>query len=194
MEEVFKQLAGNRKKAKNYFENTFDGNSFKEIELLPGASHTCIGNCQYFVLAYIGDILIESNLVSHTLEENQVLQFSQQDELKLINPYPADNIYFYVLEIPTETQDCFTIINTFEKSKFNTLEQITSYFYLGQFSGREKCEITIEHQNAFVFCVNGAFEVNERLLETKDALVLKNIQIVDFEALSEEAILLVFSF
>jgi quercetin 2,3-dioxygenase len=194
MEEVFIQLAANRLLDKTSLENTFEGHSFKEIELKPNTSINFLGRSQYWFLAFIGDVHVESNLILHTLEENQVLHVCQPDELKLINPYPEDTILFFVLEISTERQGCFSIIDSFEKSKFNTLEEITSNFHLGQFSGREKCELALMSPNAFVFCINGAFEVNERLLETKDALVLKNIQNVDFEALSEEAILLVFSF
>jgi len=40
--------------------------------------------------------------------------------------------------------------------------------------------------------INGAFEFQNRLLETRDSILLRDIKILEFEALSENALIIFF--
>ena len=64
--------------------------------------------------------------------------------------------------------------------------------YIGKFKGREEAVYTISETGSgvFVFVLEGAFEVQYRLLETRDSLALWNVKEVELEALSDNAILL----
>lgn len=65
-------------------------------------------------------------------------------------------------------------------------------FLLGKFDGRNEGNYRPTEASGclFAFVIQGAFEVQNRLLEARDALVLWNTEAVDFEALSNDAILL----
>lgn len=70
--------------------------------------------------------------------------------------------------------------------------------FIGQYGGRQEGTYTIEQDGdagpgrVFVFVLQGAFEVANRLLHEKDGLALQYPQddVLDFEALSNDAILL----
>ena len=63
---------------------------------------------------------------------------------------------------------------------------------IGKFKGREEIvyETYQQGNGVFVFVLQGAFEVQHRLLETRDGLALWNAEQVEIEALSNDAILL----
>lgn len=65
--------------------------------------------------------------------------------------------------------------------------------FAGKFNGRSEATYAPHHPDAslFITVVEGAFEVQNRLLETRDSLGLMNVDELEFEALSNEAILLV---
>lgn len=64
---------------------------------------------------------------------------------------------------------------------------------LGVYSGRAKGAYTLSHpQNSvFTFVINGAFEVEDKLMEHRDGLLTWNAPVIEYEALSEFAILLI---
>jgi redox-sensitive bicupin YhaK (pirin superfamily) len=63
--------------------------------------------------------------------------------------------------------------------------------YIGKFKGREEGIYTPKNSanGVFVFIVEGAFEVANRLLHARDGLALWNVEQVEFEALSNDAII-----
>lgn len=67
---------------------------------------------------------------------------------------------------------------------------------IGKFAGRVDVEhcLTKAAQSAFVFVIDGVFEVQNRLLHARDALLLSPERSIEFEALANEAILLILEF
>ena len=65
--------------------------------------------------------------------------------------------------------------------------------FIGKFTGRTEITHTITppYNGLFVFVIEGAFEVQYRLLHARDGLALWDLQEVEFEALSNDAIILV---
>lgn len=63
---------------------------------------------------------------------------------------------------------------------------------IGKFNGREEAIQQLKNKNAgaFAFVIEGAFEIQGRLLHAGDALALWNISEIEIEAFSNEAILL----
>ena len=63
---------------------------------------------------------------------------------------------------------------------------------LGMFSGRKDAAYELQNYSGalFAFVIEGAFEFQNRLLESRDGLLLLNVQRVEFEALSSDAIVL----
>lgn len=72
------------------------------------------------------------------------------------------------------------------------LEQPGVQLSMGVFDGRQKGEYQLQEtaDGIFAFVLNGAFEVQDRLLENRDGLALWDISTIDFEALSENAVVL----
>ncbi|WP_425237274.1 hypothetical protein [Ulvibacterium sp.] len=79
-------------------------------------------------------------------------------------------------------------------NRLNTIYQINSTrVHFGVFDGRKEARLDMQkpkYQN-LVFVINGAFEVQERLLESRDALLLTNVSRLEMEALSENGIILI---
>ncbi len=79
----------------------------------------------------------------------------------------------------------------------NTLVEITKpqqvfRCLMGKFDGRSEGTLSLSASDNrfFVFIIQGAFEVQNRLLETRDGLALWETDEIEFEALSNEAIVL----
>jgi hypothetical protein len=66
-------------------------------------------------------------------------------------------------------------------------------FYIGKFRGREEVVFRTRRDDMgiFVYEITGTCEVHERLLLPGDALSIKGIDVVELEALTQEAIVLV---
>jgi quercetin 2,3-dioxygenase len=71
-------------------------------------------------------------------------------------------------------------------------EQLIGKASIGKFDGRKETEHHLLSQNnrVMAFVLQGAFEIENRLLESRDSLALWNTTAVELEALSNEAILL----
>lgn len=78
----------------------------------------------------------------------------------------------------------------------NQLQAIGKNCYIGKYTGREEGVLTVNGtKGIFGFVIEGAFEFQNRLLETRDNIALWNedneaLQI-EFEALSNDAIILI---
>ena len=83
----------------------------------------------------------------------------------------------------------------------NSLDTEGSYLSAGQghifsaakdMAGREDGVYSLKNpQNGvFVFVIEGAFEVQNRLLEPRDGLAISAVEAIEFEALSNNAIIL----
>ena len=82
-----------------------------------------------------------------------------------------------------------------QNDKNNLIELYTNKntkYLLGKFLGREEItyQLSQNGRSAFVFVVEGAFEVQYRLLEVRDGLAIWNLPKVEIEALSNDAIIL----
>lgn len=122
------------------------------------------------------------------------------------NPYPIETINYLEIhltpDLSDETMDNHkddSPLNVFSLSDKNMLIPSFSGLggkvtgYLGKYTGREEDEYfsTNTENGIFTFVIQGAFEVQNRLLEKGDALSLLNVETLEFEALSNEAIILV---
>ncbi|NJM24190.1 MAG: hypothetical protein HC859_00180 [Bacteroidia bacterium] len=66
--------------------------------------------------------------------------------------------------------------------------------HIGQFAGRAEYTLDFaEASDVFIFTIEGAFEVQNRLLHARDGLSLPCARCLEFEALSNNAIILVLS-
>jgi len=124
------------------------------------------------------------------------------------NPYPAELVSFLQLWLhpfaPLVSQsiqlfpfdmDAYTnsLVNIFHQIQHITSAGSTQYILsIGKFAGRQPAVYTLnDPQNGlFVFVIEGAFEVQYRLLHNGDGLALWDIDEVELEALSNDAVVL----
>ncbi len=170
-----------------------------------------------FIAAYDADLIIlpvagtiiysDSCGNDAVIETGKVQYFSvkQNAQVKIFNPYEEEYVNFIRLWLKPGSLNsiintaCFSFERESNKNKLLRLfvgynnEQQPVNFYIGKFDGRKEALLNISKPGnmVFVFVIEGAFEVQYRLLETRDALALWNADAVDIEALSNNAVLLI---
>ncbi|MCF0043690.1 pirin family protein [Dyadobacter fanqingshengii] len=128
------------------------------------------------------------------------LVVTPNDGFLITNPYPDQAInYLQIRLLDKEISLQNNATNTFDLNIKNTLIPILDadagygILVIGKYQGR-KDGLYISKNPAnciFIFIIEGAFEVQNRLLEKRDGLSLKNVPEVEFEALSNDAIILI---
>lgn len=129
---------------------------------------------------------------------------------QISNPYPTETIHYLQigLTLPSGTVAEVPHLTEFDLSRPNTLlpifddtDGLLYRGYIGRYEGRQEGSLVVaplpsaEVGRVFVFVIQGAFEVANRLLHANDGLALTytDAQTLEFEALSNEAILLIIS-
>ena len=115
------------------------------------------------------------------------------------NPFDGDLINFLHAWIKTPasgSQHSSLTVFDLENGKNSLIEIQTGNgeqpCFIGKFTGRQEMVYSTSRPDngLFVFVLEGAFEVQYRLLETRDALALWNTAQAELEALSNDAIVL----
>ena len=174
-------LAGNQK-------ITLQAEEHSDVVLLPivGAINCLDSNGN--------DTLIEAGQAQiYAAPGNTTIEISNPFELELIN-FLHITVKRPFTSLKAETQ-VFSFDLANNKNELIELYPDAHYAYhksfIGKFAGREEAIYQMEEgKGLFVFVIEGAFEVQYRLLEARDGLALWNVKDVEMEALSNDAILL----
>lgn len=167
----------------------------EKVLLLPNCTFSLPVSSTHSILIipFIGDLQIENARIGHKLiEENQSFALKTDLYSEILNPYQDEIVTFFVVKysmlIAEELNDI-----SIQMSK-NKLIPVHRASWIGQFDGRQKGELALanNHKSVLAYVIDGAFEVQDRLLHSEDTLLLNSIEMVDFEALSSQAILLIF--
>jgi quercetin 2,3-dioxygenase len=177
---------------------------FSDNTLNPQKSHKlkAEGNFCIVFLPLIGAIEISDssgNNGSNILNSGEIRYFFVRDktEILILNPYEKDLVNYLEIWIKSpliELYESFLSNFNLELNK-NKLLEISDFnqkekFFIGKFDGREEGFLDIV-KNAFVFVINGVFEVNNRLLEGRDGLFFRNVETIELEGLGVENIILI---
>jgi quercetin 2,3-dioxygenase len=159
-------------------------------------------NTDVILLPLVGAIEYSNSLgESGFLEAGQVQVFSAAKgmEYEVMNPYADELVNFLQIWISGQKEQ-FTPKITQNSFDFQDKNQLLpcfcnlAYGMIGKFGGREEGIYQVQHPDThgvFVFVIEGAFEVQNRLLHPRDGLSLTNVTEIDFEALSNDAIMLI---
>lgn len=151
------------------------------------------------ILPLLGDVRFKTGDQESQVENGQLLTASLNAGMacEILNPYEEEWVSY--LEIGIEKNSPATapsvLIRPVNTEVVNTLHplftssQVNAFF--GIYDGREEDIFRTPH-DLFVFVIEGAFEVDYKLLEARDAVVIFRPGEVEFEALSDRAMLLVF--
>ena len=174
--------------------------------LMPGAcsTYSIPDNYLIFLLPVIGGIEYR---ISHEGVENFLdvghsilLNAKKGFELTITNVFESEPVNFiccwFLDKSPIDQQ---SVVTTFEldaskDSLINLFSAININCWIGKFGGRKDnaLKLTPHFKDVFAFVLEGAFELQNRLLQQKDGLSMTHVSELEFEALSNDAILLIF--
>ena len=189
--------------------HTFDPNnnqhsrSFKDIEkwhdliMYPGKTQAfeIKAKSSVVIIPLVGQLKCHFNQQDLEIQVEQILNlcFKEAQELRIENPYQENAINFLFIELKTICAPGHSIVNF--KLGHNNLRVIPlkkGKLHIGEFEGRQEDEIYFsEPSDLLIFIVQGVFEVQERLLETRDVLSLTDVSKLEFEALSHNGVILI---
>ena len=146
---------------------------------------------QILVLPVTGALIC--NQLSVKPGEMLFLNLAAGEKLVTQNPNQAALINYLLIRFNGFTISAPALVR-FEMPA-EELQPVTSLSFpvaaIGQFTGRKKGEWENPSGKAlYVFVVEGVFEVEDRLLHARDGLALGNMPAIEWEALSNQAILL----
>jgi len=171
---------------------------FDEIFLRPQAKYIYAieQQSQCLLLPLSGAVdFISGNLEGFVhIGQLQNIASKQASTCVITNPYTDDTVRFLAIQQPTSSNK--SSLSAFDLSKTNQLIPIGANslcsISIGIFEGRAEgtYRLSSNKNTLMVFVVRGAFEFHNRLLETGDTLLLDQTYTAEFEALSNNALLL----
>lgn len=167
-----------------------------ELIFAENATHdftTTVGKT-YIVLPLFGEITTNNNIVSVgeiltiNAVKGQIISFKN-----LLNNNQSDVLIF---ELDLQNRNWVYCKETLDFQVINNLLTISEYFtfpnFIGLYEGRKEEFYTLKSSKNSIFAmvINGAFEFQNRLLETRDALLLWEVEKIELESLSENALII----
>lgn len=156
------------------------------------------------VLPLVGKVVVCDSRQLTAVDVGQLLyrRVPTDGQLTFENEYSSEWISYLVWELDADYPVDIDVLDFDLQASVGRLVSIqsdTSMLFpvtaqVGMFNGRQD-EIlrTPTPEDKFVFVIEGAFEVQERLLHARDGLSLPRNQLMEFEALSNNAMILVLS-
>lgn len=116
------------------------------------------------------------------------------------NPYDLETVSYLEIWFLAKANNFKTAStrSDFDFSERNKMKPIFEFSntmgFIGIYDGRKEGFYALKNNlnGLFVFVISGAFEMENRLLQAKDGLSLKKTDSIEWEALSENAVLLLF--
>jgi redox-sensitive bicupin YhaK (pirin superfamily) len=162
------------------------------------------------ILPLLGGLEYESTTGNGFLETGQAQLFSLRSGMDYVinNPYETESINYLeiwltnsspaftptIIQMPVDLSVDNKLMALFSVNHTGSVSTQQGQDFIGRYAGRaEDSYHPRQRENGvFVFVLSGVFEVQNRLLHQRDGLSLTNVQNgeVDFEALSNDAVLL----
>ncbi|MDF0716040.1 hypothetical protein PY092_07775 [Muricauda sp. 334s03] len=204
-------LAGNRNKFESNQYRCFttlidaawareDNIQFFDETLAPGKSKffTPENDTAIILIPLVGNIIYGNLEKGHSVkiapEELQVASIKKGMSFSIKNPHQNNLANYLQIRIKIEVLDKKISFFDYGHNALNILfENTTAKLHFGVLDGRMEETLVLSNKNSSIipFVINGAFEVQNRLLESRDSLALKNLDELEIEALSENAIILI---
>lgn len=160
-----------------------------------------VGALHFNSFMNIGGILDVGQAKIFSLPKNASLQVANPYEKELINflliqfdPGPEHIVHSSVDDYSFDlalTKNSLSPLHSKDETDIHMIRT-----FIGKFDGRKEGSHRLVNpaKGIFIFIIEGVFEVQERLLQTRDGLTLWNTDQITFEALSPGAIILVIDF
>jgi quercetin 2,3-dioxygenase len=125
-----------------------------------------------------------------------LLPVLEGEEIFLLNPYPNAMVNILHGRIRSKLRIPVPVIRSFnlddQKGRLLDLSTEGLPLFMGKFSGRQEALLDMPEDisSMFIFVIQGAFELQYRLLESRDGMILWETEQLEMEALSNDAIIL----
>ncbi|HMC87319.1 MAG TPA: pirin family protein [Chitinophagaceae bacterium] len=181
-------------------DNTLDGG--RSLSLL-------VQQCSYIILLpVIGAVNYKDSLGNENVVAAGQVQIHTVDKdvtIEITNPFKEHLVNFFQIWIKASAFPLHVIAFTDSydvNKKFNSLVNIIPInineatlpfkVSVGKFNGRGETAYQLQDikSGAFIFVLEGAFEIEGRLLHARDGLAIWETTVIEMEALSNDAILL----
>ncbi|MGC4101019.1 pirin family protein [Ferruginibacter sp.] len=165
-------------------------------------------NTEVMIIPLVGTLLFTDDEGTETYIEPgklQLISAHNQYRYAITNPFEKDELVNFIQVWLNKNEGEFRAgsrqlnIDLTEKNQlYNIIAPADlhqpAHCFIGQYNGRKKGAYSLQNKNngVYAFVIDGVFEVQDRLLHPKDGLAIWNVDEIDFEALSNEAILLLF--
>lgn len=128
------------------------------------------------------------------------------NSFRIANPYAVETIHYLQLCFQSDPSDfgipnfnrevllfSFDLNDKNKRSEVFTSADKNISVWIGQYDARNESVVSISQPEkiAFTYIIRGAFEVQNRLLETGDALTLWQVEEVEFESLADGGVILI---
>lgn len=148
------------------------------------------------ILPVIGGVEVHHNGETVFTGAEQYFWKLQHDRVSVSNPFPANEVNFLLIAFDsTNTEAEYTgVVDLTQKNRLETFIRFSEQkISMGIYEGRQEDLYKRMLPGAGLFCMvlRGVFEVTGRLLHTRDAIHFYHDAEIEFEALSEDAIILV---
>jgi quercetin 2,3-dioxygenase len=164
-------------------------------------THTIVEDTLIMLLPIVGGIefqIKDGHRSRLDAGECTLISIAKGSTLKVTNPY--DDLVNFISawfspDVTTTRLDMHSVFDLDEKK--DTLVRLFSFRniegYIGKFKGRTGHTYKLQNYSGstFAFVIEGAFEFQNRLIELRDGLLISNVQAVEFEALSNDAVVLI---
>lgn len=153
-------------------------------------------NCNILIVVLYGEILINDFEKSISAEQIFTLKSTENNILHFKNNLSEEKADILLFELKSKkTGNHFSVenLNITEKNKLISISENIEYpNFIGLYEGRKEEEYSLYQKERSIFgmVINGAFEFQNRLMEIRDAIILSEIETLEFEALSENALLI----
>lgn len=109
---------------------------------------------------------------------------------RIKNPYEDRQVNYLRFHLENERTEISGL--TSEKGNLQKIIETESLLvFIGLYDGRTKSTIPHPFKKLYACALNGAFEFQDRLLETRDGLFFDTFEAIEFESLSGAALLLI---
>ncbi|WEK69389.1 MAG: hypothetical protein P0Y62_16335 [Candidatus Chryseobacterium colombiense] len=148
------------------------------------------------IIILYGEILINDFEKAISPKETFSLQSIEQNAITIKNNLTNEKADVLILEFKSKNLENAFTIEGLDLNRRNILHQISNNLkipnFIGLYEGRKEQKYALHTKGSSIFgmVINGAFEFQNRLLEARDAILLSEIETLEFEALSENALLI----
>ncbi|WPO83336.1 hypothetical protein SD427_03055 [Chryseobacterium sp. JJR-5R] len=147
------------------------------------------------IVVLYGEITINDFEKPISAEQVFTLRSGESSALMMKNNLPDEKSDVLVFELKSKTEGDFFAVEELNVSAKNTLIQISENIgypnFMGLYDGRKEERYALYKKGGSIFgmVINGAFEFQNRLMENRDAIIISEMDMLEFEALSENALM-----